>query len=50
MANAMHILEPQYIIKTNSDSKENQYWLKEGLTGLSFFDENLFKEILTKVR
>ena len=50
MANAMHILEPQYIIKTDGNSEENQYWLKEGITGLSFFDENLFKKILTRIR
>jgi len=36
VANAMHILQTQYIIKTDGDSAENQYWLNEGKIGLSY--------------
>ena len=35
VANAMHILQTQYIIKTDGDSEENQYWLNEGIIGYS---------------
>lgn len=38
LANAMHILETEYIIKTEGDSEENQYWLNEGKVGFSFSD------------
>lgn len=36
LANAMHILQTQYIIKTDGNSKENQYWLNEGIKGYSY--------------
>lgn len=42
IANAMHILQTQYIIKTDSDSKENQYWLNEGKIGLSYCNDDTF--------
>lgn len=48
LANAMHILQTQYIIKTDGDSEENQYWLNEGIIGYSFSDEKSFLKILTK--
>ena len=38
LANAMHILQTQYIIQTYGDSEENQYWLNEGISGYSFND------------
>ena len=38
-ANAMHILQPTYIIKTGGDSEENQYWLTEGMVGYSYYDD-----------
>lgn len=46
LANAMHILQPTYIIKTDGDSDENQYWLNEGIIGYSYSDENRLKKIL----
>lgn len=36
LANAMHILQTEYIIKTDGDSEENQYWLNEGIIGFSY--------------
>lgn len=48
LANAMHILQTQYIIKTDGDSDENEYWLNEGITGYSFSDSNEFLKILLK--
>lgn len=49
VANAMHILQTQYIIKTEGDSYENQYWLNEGIVGYSFgMDKMMSKSI--KVR
>lgn len=36
----MHILQTQFIIKTDGDSEENQYWLNEGIVGYSF-SENI---------
>lgn len=46
LANAMHILQAQYIIQTYGDSEENQYWLNEGITGYSFNDDkSLIKAI-----
>lgn len=36
LANAMHILQSQYIIQTDGDSEENQYWLSEGIIGYSY--------------
>ena len=38
LANAMHILQTEYIIKTDGDSEENQYWLNEGIKGYSYSD------------
>lgn len=48
LANAMHILQTQYIIKTDGDSEENQYWLNEGIVGYSFSDDEKFSKILRK--
>lgn len=48
LANAMHILQTQYIIKTDGDSAENQYWLNEGIVGYSFSDDEKFSKILRK--
>lgn len=42
LANAMHILQTQYIIKTDGDSEENQYWLNEGIIGMSYCDDTEF--------
>ena len=50
LANAMHILQTQYIIKTDGDSEENQYWLNEGIVGYSFSDDERFLQILLKNR
>lgn len=36
LANAMHIIQPIYIAKTEEDSEENQYWLNEGKIGYSY--------------
>ena len=47
LANAMHILCPTYIAKTEGSSEENDYWLNEGILGYSFAKEyncNLIKE------
>ena len=46
LANAMHILQTQYIIKTDGDSAENKYWLNEGIVGYSFSDDEKFLKIL----
>lgn len=48
LANAMHILQTQYIIKTYGDSTENEYWLNEGMVGYSFSDDEKFLKILRK--
>jgi hypothetical protein len=44
----MHILQTQYIIKTDGDSAENEYWLNEGMVGYSFSDDEKFLKILRK--
>lgn len=44
IANAMHILQTQYIIKTDGDSEENQYWLNEGIVGMSYSDSIGFQK------
>ena len=46
LANAMHILQPQYIIKTDGDSEENQYWLNEGIVGYSYSNDEEFKRLI----
>lgn len=46
VANAMHILQTQYIIKTDGDSEENQYWLNEGMIGYSFSDETFLENAI----
>lgn len=46
LANAMHILQPQYIIQTDGDSDENQYWLNEGIIGYAFSDADRLTKIL----
>ena len=48
LANAMHILQTQYIIKTDGDSEENEYWLNEGIVGYSFSDDEKFLKVLTR--
>ena len=49
LANAMHILQPNYIIQTDGDSEENQYWLNEGITGYSYSDKEEFNRIMKKL-
>ncbi len=46
IANAMHILQTQYIIKTDGDSEENQYWLNEGIVGMSYSEDAEFQKSL----
>ena len=46
LANAMHILQPIFIAKTEEDSEENQYWLNEGKVGYSYSDSKSFSKIL----
>lgn len=46
LANAMHIIQTQYIAKVDSDSEENQYWLNEGITGYSYGKEIFCKKLL----
>ena len=43
----MRILQTEYIIKTDGYSKENQYWLNEGIKGYSCSDNisNIINEI-----
>lgn len=48
VANAMHILQTQYIIKTDGDTEENQYWLNEGIIGYSFGEEKSFKKAIRR--
>lgn len=48
VANAMHILQTQYIIKTDGDSEENQYWLNEGIVGFSFSKDESLEKMITK--
>lgn len=48
LANAMHILQPQYIIKTDGDSDENQYWLNEGIIGYSYSEDESFEKITSR--
>ena len=44
----MHILQPQYIIKTDGDSDENQYWLNEGIIGYSYCEDESFEKIISR--
>ena len=46
LANAMHILQTQYIAKTEGDSEENQYWLNEGIVGYSFGEEKSLEKVV----
>ena len=46
LANAMHILQTQYIAKTEGDSEENQYWLNEGIVGYSFDEEKSLEKVV----
>lgn len=46
LANAMHILQPTYIIKTDGDSEENEYWLNEGVVGYSYSYSNRLKKLI----
>ena len=46
LAHAMHILQTQYIIQTDCNSEENQYWLNEGTTGFLFYDNERFSKLL----
>ena len=46
LANAMHVLQTQYIIQIDGDSKENQYWLNEGVVGYSFSEDERLTKIL----
>lgn len=46
LANAMHILQTQYIIQIDGDSEENQYWLNEGIVGYSFSEDERLTKIL----
>ena len=48
LANAMHILQTQYIIKMDGDSEENQYWLNEGIVGYSYSEDEEFSKITHK--
>ena len=48
LANAIHILQPQYIIKTDGDSDENQYWLNEGIIGYSYSEDESFEKIISR--
>ncbi len=48
LANAMHILQPEYIIKTDGDSLENQYWLNEGKIGYSFGEGSSLSKVVMK--
>ena len=45
LANAMYILQPIFISKTEEDSEENEYWLNEGKIGYSYSGD-LEKEII----
>ena len=46
VANAMHILQPQYIIEMDGDSEENQYWLNEGIIGYSYGEDIKFENVI----
>ena len=46
LANAMHILQTHFIIQTEGNSEENQYWLNEGVVGYSFSDDERLNNIL----
>lgn len=48
LANAMHILQASFIAKTEEDSKENQYWLNEGIIGYSYSDDKKIADVLIK--
>ncbi len=48
LANAMHILQTQYIIKMDGDSEENQYWLNEGIVGYSYSEDEEFSKMIQK--
>lgn len=50
LANAMHILQPQYIIQMDGDSEENEYWLNEGIIGYSFSEDEAFEKAITQKR
>lgn len=46
LANAMHILQTQFIICTDGDSDENQYWFNEGIFGYSFAEDERLINLL----
>lgn len=46
LANAMHILQTQFIICTDGDSDENQYWFNEGIIGYSFAEDERLINLL----
>lgn len=46
LANAMHILQTQFIICTDGDSDENQYWFNEGIIGYSFAEDEKLINLL----
>ena len=48
LANAIHILQPTYIIHTDGNSDENQYWLNEGIVGYSFSEDDRLTKIIKK--
>jgi len=43
LANAMHILCTTYLIETEGQSEENNYWLNEGELGLSYSEQIIKK-------
>ena len=43
----MCILQTEYIIKTDGDSKENQYWLKESIKG--YYCSGNISNIINKI-
>ncbi len=47
LANAMCILQTEYIIKTDGDSKENQYWLNESIKG--YYCSGNISNIINKI-
>ena len=46
LANAMHILQTQYIAKIEGDSEENRYWLNEGIVGYSFGEAKSLEKVV----
>ena len=50
IANAMHILQAEYLTKAKGFSEQNEYWINEGMTGMAFGDKKKFIKLIDNLR